>query len=64
MEIKNVGSNDYDKQLRMAKDSTVYAHANVWVRNIMEDKRKTEREKFLEIHKIVIEATNHLSDDE
>lgn len=51
---------DYACIFKEAKQSTVYAHAMVWIEETVSDKKKTEREKFDEINKIVIEAIKQL----
>jgi len=52
---------DYNEIFINAKDNTVYSHAMVWIKAIITDEM-TEREKFIEIHRIVIEACNHLNE--
>lgn len=51
---------NFDEIFRHAKENTVYAHALVWIRNVMADKEISEKEKFEEINKVFIEAIKHL----
>jgi hypothetical protein len=51
---------DYNGIFTKAKESTIHTHAMVWIREIAEDRKKTDREKFIEIQKIIIEAVKHL----
>jgi hypothetical protein len=57
MSLKDV---DYNEVFSRAKESTVYSHAMVYIREVMKNENITERGQFLEIQKIVEEAKKHL----
>jgi hypothetical protein len=53
---------EYDEIFIHAKDNTVYAHALVWIKAHAENDKITDREKFLEIRKVILSASKHLQE--
>lgn len=58
--MKNI---NYDEIMRNAKKNTVYNHCVVWAKAIVLDEKMTDREKFVELHRLIIEATNNLEEE-
>jgi hypothetical protein len=56
----NIQDIDLNDMFTHAKESTVYSHAMVYITSVLEDEKKTEREKYKDIRKIISEAEKHL----
>ncbi|MFQ3543468.1 hypothetical protein Q7A53_05230 [Halobacillus rhizosphaerae] len=55
--------NNYNKVFRNAKIDTVHAHAMVYIKHVVKDDSRTDRDKFVEIHKIINQAVENLKED-
>lgn len=58
--MENNKTINYDEVFSKAKESTVYAHALVFVEKALENKNESEAAQFLEIERIISEARKHL----
>jgi translation initiation factor RLI1 len=54
----------FDQRLKLAKNSTVYAHTMVWIKEVMDDRTKSETHKFWEINNIMDAALRNLNGGE